>query len=101
MVPPRRKINYQTLIDSFSMLKNKLSIVLLSTVLLSGVTSFKKCKTCFTHTTFLQSGGQSTTISTYDEYCKDDYDNAPENSLVKTETSPGDTTVVEVICSDN
>jgi hypothetical protein len=72
MVPPKRKINYQTLIDSFSMLKNKLSIVLSSTVLLSGIKSCNKYKTCVTYKTFLQNGCESTTISTYDEFRKDD-----------------------------
>ena len=50
-----------------------------------GFISCKKCKTCTTYVRVEEPGQATITTSTSADYCKDDYDDAPENSTVTTQ----------------
>lgn len=66
------------LIDANQNLNIMKKIITLSVLALAfGTISCKKCKTCTTDVTQVVNGITMTTSSTSQEYCGDDYDNAP------------------------
>lgn len=70
-------------------------LLLLPALALTGFISCKKCQTCTT-TTVQSYNGFSQTTNSSNEYCGDEYDDAPAESHVE---QPNQT--VTVSCEDN
>ena len=71
-------------------------VLILSLAVFSiSLVSCKKCKTCTTTTDVTEQGSSDIHTSTTADYCKDDYDDAPDN--VDVTTTDGSTTTHVVI----
>ncbi len=69
-------------------------------VLALGFMSCKKCQTCTTTTTQQYSGQPAQTVTASQEYCGDDYDNAPAEGTVSQNAGGVDQTVT-IECVDD
>ncbi|MBD3637680.1 MAG: hypothetical protein HUJ25_10025 [Crocinitomicaceae bacterium] len=77
----------------------KKALFLSMAVLALGFMSCKKCQTCNTKTV-QDYGSYSQQVNTSDEYCGDDYDNAPSPGTT-TQSSGGVTQTVTITCEDS
>ena len=77
----------------------KVLILSLSVVALSAM-SCKKCQTCTTDVTQEYNGFPMNVSSTSEEYCGNDYDNAPAESTVN-QNGGGVQQTVTITCTDS
>jgi hypothetical protein len=75
-------------------------VLLVAVVLLAGFTSCKKCQTC-TITTTQDTGIFPITTSTSEEYCGDEYDDAPAETSVTQDLGGGISQSVVIDCVES
>lgn len=75
-------------------------ILFVGAVAFIGMTSCKKCQTCTTKTVQSYSGYEQV-LNASNEYCGDEYDDAPAEGEYVNQQGGGVTQTVTITCTDN
>jgi hypothetical protein len=86
--------------NNYKILKMKKVLFTFALVAAFGFISCKKCQTCTTSTSQTVSGLPEVATSTSQEYCGDEYDNAPAQGSVS-QSLPGIEQTVAISCVDD
>jgi hypothetical protein len=91
---------FGTIIVHFEKTKNMKKLALLTVIALAGFTSCKKCQTCTTKVV-QETGIFPVTTSTSEEYCGDEYDDAPAEVSVVQDVGGGISQTVTIECVES